>query len=446
MQDKLTYDDLILKIKELNEKASEQQHLENVYRSVVDSTSDSIYLVDEHGRYLFINNHHLERLGIPKDQIIGRSYGEFHPPEESREFTEMLRKVFSTGESFQHEHKSQRDNKHFFRTFSPVKEHNAQKKITGVVVISKDITEHKRVEEAIRESEQKYRSILENIEDGYAEVDLAGNIVFFNDSILKMLGYSRNELAGMNYRDVVDKDTVIMLFQIFNEVYETGKSSRGVEIEVIRKNGSIRNVEASISLILDAKGHGTGFRNFIRDVTERKGSEETIKRLAYHDALTGLPNRILFGDRLNMAIARAKRNRQYLAVMMLDLDNFKVINDTLGHHIGDQLLQRVGNRMTGLLRKEDTIARMGGDEFLLLLPEIQKLEDATTIAQKIIEAFQAPFFIDNRKLRATTSIGIALYPNDSEDPDALIKNADIAMYRAKASGRDNYQLFAQYGY
>jgi diguanylate cyclase (GGDEF)-like protein len=129
--------------------------------------------------------------------------------------------------------------------------------------------------------------------------------------------------------------------------------------------------------------------------------------------------------------------------MMLDLDNFKDTNDTLGHHVGDQLLQGIGSRMTELLRKGDTIARMGGDEFLLLLPEIQNLNDTTTIAQKIIELFEIPFIIDNHSIHITTSIGIAIYPNDSEDVDTLIKHADIAMYRAKASGRNNYKLFSQ---
>lgn len=443
MQDKNTSADLILKIQELNVKASEQKYLEDVYRSVVESTSDSIYFVDEDCRYLFINNHYLSRLGQPIEQIIGRKYGEFHSQEEDREFSETVRKVSAAGESHQLEHRSTRDGKYFFRTFSPVREHSGHGKITGVVVFSKDITEFKRAEDAIRESEQKYKAILENIEDGYQEVDLSGNVIFFNDSILKMLGYSRAEFARMNYRDFIDEVTATEIFQILNEIYETGNPFRGVEIEVIKWDGSKRNVELFISLMKDAKGNATGFRNFIRDITERKRSEETIKRLAYHDPLTGLPNRLLFRDRLNMAIARAKRNRQYLSVMMLDLDNFKDINDTLGHHVGDQLLQSVGNRMTGLLRRGDTISRMGGDEFLILLPEIQKIEDTHRVVKKIIETFRMPFLIDNRELRITTSIGIATYPKDSEDVDTLIKNADIAMYHAKASGRNDYKLFNQ---
>ncbi|MGZ3593516.1 MAG: diguanylate cyclase domain-containing protein [Syntrophales bacterium] len=441
MKKKLSNDELMLRLKELEKMTSDQRRLEEVYRSVVESTSDSIYMVDRECRYLFMNNQHLTRLGLPAEQIIGKRYSEFHSPEQHKVFAEEVNKVFLTGESVQHEHKSQRDKRYFLRTFSPVRDSGPNGVITCVVIISTDITDHRRAEEAIRESEQKYRTIIENIEDGYHELDFSGNIVFFNDALLKMLGYSRDEFARMNYRKLTDEETARQMSQVCDEVYKTGKPSRGIEIEVMRKDGTTRVVEISVSLILDAKGQEVGFRNLIRDVTERKKTEETIRRLAYHDPLTGLPNRLLFTDRLNMAITRAKRNRQYLAVMMLDLDYFKDINDTLGHHMGDRLLQAVGSRLTELLRKGDTIARMGGDEFLILLPEINNVGVTTTIAQKIVESFQSPFIIDDRKLQITTSIGIAIYPDVSDDVETLIKNADIAMYRAKGSGRNNYQLF-----
>ncbi|MBM4270881.1 MAG: diguanylate cyclase [Deltaproteobacteria bacterium] len=442
MDGRPTYEELLRKIKQLERKAAEYGWLEEVYRSVAEFTSDSIYLVDRNCAYLFINNHHKKRLGLRAKNIIGKRYADFHTPEEVKEFTGAVTRVFSTGRPFQHEHKSSRDKRYFLRTFSPVKRSGPRSKITGVVVVSTDITEQKLVEEAIRESEQKYRTIIENIEDGYHEVDLSGNTTFFNDALLKMLGYSRDEFAGMNYRDFIDGENAKILFQTFHEVYETRKPSRGVELVVRRKDGANRNVEVSISLIRDAKGKRIGYRNLIRDVTERKRTEETIRRLAYHDPLTGLPNRLLFRDRLNMAIAAAKRYRQHVAVMLLDLDNFKDINDTLGHHVGDQLLQKVGQRLVKLLRKGDTVSRMGGDEFLLLLPEIKRKEVTTMIAQKIVEAFGSSFVIDDRNLYITTSIGIAIYPDSSDNVDTLIKHADIAMYRVKESGRNNYRIFS----
>ena len=169
--------------------------------------------------------------------------------------------------------------------------------------------------------------------------------------------------------------------------------------------------------------------------------EETVKRLAFHDGLTGLPNRRLFSDRLAVAMAHVKRNRRKLCVIILDLDKFKLVNDTLGHPVGDRLLQAAGERLSNILRMEDTVARIGGDEFMLLLPEINRDEDVIVVAERILEAFQQPFKVDGYELHVTTSVGYAIYPDDGEDVDTLIKNSDIAMYSAKELGRNRYQRF-----
>ncbi|HUH65410.1 MAG TPA: PAS domain S-box protein, partial [Syntrophales bacterium] len=219
---KPTYDELARRLSKLEKKVSEQTRLEEVYRSVVESTSDSIYMVDKDCRYLFMNKRHLTRLGLPPQKIIGKSYREFHTEEQDKVFGEAVNKVFSTGQSVQQEHRSRRDRRYFLRTFSPVKDSDSNGEITRVVVISTDITDHKLVEEAIRESEEKYRSIIENIEDGYHELDFSGNIVFFNDALLKMLGYSRDEFARMSYRDLTNEETARHLSQVCDEVYRTG--------------------------------------------------------------------------------------------------------------------------------------------------------------------------------------------------------------------------------
>jgi len=178
-----------------------------------------------------------------------------------------------------------------------------------------------------------------------------------------------------------------------------------------------------------------------RDITEQRRIEEAIRHLAYHDILTGLPNRMLFTDRLVLAIAQAKRHQRIMAVMMLDLDGFKTVNDTHGHHIGDQLLQSVGERLTRTLREGDTLARMGGDEFMVLLPVIKEAANSSQIADKILSAFRQPFFCEGNKLFTSASIGIAVYPADGDDMDTLTKNADTAMYQAKSTGRNQYCLY-----
>ena len=180
----------------------------------------------------------------------------------------------------------------------------------------------------------------------------------------------------------------------------------------------------------------------LQDVSERRQQERIIHHMAYHDALTGLPNRVLLNDRLHQALTAVKRNSGAGALMMLDLDRFKDINDSLGHSTGDTLLKEVGQRLTGILRKSDTVSRMGGDEFVLLLPSIANSESSAVIAGKIVRAFRKPFFCDNHTLKVTTSIGIANFPDDGEDAETVLKNADIALYRVKETGRNNFLRYA----
>jgi diguanylate cyclase (GGDEF)-like protein len=177
------------------------------------------------------------------------------------------------------------------------------------------------------------------------------------------------------------------------------------------------------------------------EVKQRKQAEEKIQQIAYHDSLTGLPNRELFSDRLSIALTQAQRNKKEVGIAMLDLDNFKDVNDTLGHAAGDLLLKATAERLSAALRKGDTVARIGGDEFALILPELKGVEDAIQVAQKIVDGFRKPFLIDTHQLVVTTSIGIAVCPNDGTNEGILLKNADIAMYQAKEAGRDRYQLY-----
>ncbi len=177
------------------------------------------------------------------------------------------------------------------------------------------------------------------------------------------------------------------------------------------------------------------------DIKEYKEDNENIKRMAYHDALTGLPNRYLFDDRLSVALEQARRYQHMLGVMFLDLDHFKCINDTLGHAVGDRLLQEVARRLQGCLREGDTVSRMGGDEFTVLLPEIISQNDAVKVAQRVIEALKQPFWMDERELYITSSIGIAIHPKHGEDAETLLRLADVAMYQAKSAGRNNYKIF-----
>jgi len=256
------------------------------------------------------------------------------------------------------------------------------------------------------------------------------------------MGYTKEELMGMNYKVLAAKEDIEVVFQDFNRVFRTGETMKGLSYKFIQKNGDVGFGELSVSPIKDEAGNIFGFRGVARDVTERKRLERELNDIATHDFLTGLPNRMLLHDRLNVALAAAKRNRTMLVVMMLDLDHFKVVNDTFGHTTGDKVLMIAGERLLALMRKSDTVARVGGDEFLVLLPRISRAEDSIKVARKILEAFRKPFAVNNYKIRVTTSVGFAIYPDAGEDAEILMRNADIAMYWVKEQGRDNYASYS----
>ena len=300
-----------------------------------------------------------------------------------------------------------------------------------------------QTKEALYASEEKYRNILEQIEEGYYEVDLAGNFTFFNNRVSQILGYSAEELKSMNNRQYMDKENSKKVFLDYNDVFRTGLPKNNLDAELIKKNGKKMYAGISITLIKDSSGQPIGFRGIIHDITERRQAEEKIRQLAYHDSLTGLPNRKLFSDRWSIALAQSQRNQQKVGIAMLDLDNFKKVNDTLGHDVGDLLLQAAAKRLSAALRKGDTVARFGGDEYVLIIPDLKTIEDAIPVAQKIVDSFRKPFLIDKHQLFVTTSIGIAVYPNDGTDGDILLKNADKAMYQAKQTGRNRYKLYTE---
>jgi diguanylate cyclase (GGDEF)-like protein/PAS domain S-box-containing protein len=271
---------------------------------------------------------------------------------------------------------------------------------------------------------------------------MAGNITFVNKAACRQFGRSEEELIGLNYRAYMPKEDVKSVYKAWNKVYRTGEPLQSYHFATVRKDGTQIFLENSISPLRNKEGKIVGFRSVSRDVTERKQFEQKLAEMATHDSLTGLPNRTLLSDRLTMGLALSRRSGNRLAVMMLDLDKFKAINDTMGHDVGDQLLKAVGERLASVTRKSDTVARMGGDEFVLVLPQVSQPADASMLAQRILDVFRGPFIFDGHQLNVTTSIGIAVYPDDGKDVEILLKNADTAMYWAKEHGRDAYRFYA----
>ncbi len=306
------------------------------------------------------------------------------------------------------------------------------------------IQEKRRVEEALRESEARYRAIVEDQTELLCRFLPDGTLTFVNEAYCRYVSKRRDELIGSSFMSfILDEDHEFVEGQLAS--LSPANPVVTYDHRLILPDGQIRWQQWTNRAIFDEQGRFIEFQSVGRDITEQVQAEEQLVYIATHNALTGLPNRRLFNDRLNLELAHAHRNQQKLAVMLLDLDHFKKVNDTLGHSVGDKFLRVVGDRLTGLLRSSDTVARMGGDEFMLILPEMSWGEDVGKVAQKILEAFREPFEFESHELHITTSIGIALYPKDGEDADILVKNADIAMYRAKEQGRDNYQLYSGKG-
>jgi diguanylate cyclase (GGDEF)-like protein/PAS domain S-box-containing protein len=303
------------------------------------------------------------------------------------------------------------------------------------------VIQRKRTEEALRASEEKFRAVAETASDAIVVADSRGEVTYFNTGAERTFQIPAKEAVG--------RPLTALLPERFHETYQGEVASllravgpavgRTVEVAARRSDGSEFPVELSLA---GWEARGQAFVTaIIRDITDRRQAEEQIRHLAFHDALTGLPNRLLFGDRLQMAINHARRFRQRVAVLFVDIDRFKVINDSLGHTRGDRLLQDVAERLRECLREDDTIARFGGDEFTLLLSSVARVEDAINVARKILKALEAPFPQAGRDLFVTPSIGVVLYPDDGHDLETLIKNADAAMYQAKEQGGNRYQLY-----
>jgi diguanylate cyclase (GGDEF)-like protein/PAS domain S-box-containing protein len=298
------------------------------------------------------------------------------------------------------------------------------------------------LEEELRRSEEKHRNIIEQMQDAYYETDLAGNYLFVNNAAVRFQGIPYEKLIGMNYRKTVPEEDHQAVYDAFHRVYKTGIPNLGFAHKSFSSDGSIRYLEVAISLMKDKKDKTIGFRCVSRDVTERKIMEQILSNMANHDFLTSLPNRILLIDRFDLATAQANRKNYKLAIMSIDLDRFKEVNDTMGHAAGDEILKSVAAKLTGMVRSSDTVARLGGDEFLFLLPEIHDVEDATTIAEKVIESFDLPFNYCGHNLQLSTSIGIALYPDDGTDLETLMKKSDASMYYSKRNGGRRYKIFS----
>jgi diguanylate cyclase (GGDEF)-like protein/PAS domain S-box-containing protein len=319
--------------------------------------------------------------------------------------------------------------------------------------------DNERIASKLENSEKMYRYLVDSSPDIIYTLNHEGKFTFVNDRVQQLLGFTREELIGKHYSVLVHDEDQERARYAFNERRVDERASRNVELRLKCNIGSgvggdvertFNNTLMTISLNaigMHIPDHEVKTREFFgtygvaRDITDRKRAEEVISYQAYHDILTDLPNRMLFKDRLGLAVIQAKRKLTELAVMFVDLDRFKLVNDTLGHVKGDELLQQAAQRLKDCLRRGDTLARQGGDEFTIVLPELRDRQDAKAIADKFLESLQRPFDLDGHQVHISASIGIAIYPGDGETIDELLRHADIAMYQVKALGKNGHSFY-----
>jgi diguanylate cyclase (GGDEF)-like protein/PAS domain S-box-containing protein len=299
------------------------------------------------------------------------------------------------------------------------------------------IEERKQAEEKLKQA----AAVFENTTDGAFITDAKGYLVAVNRAFIDISGYSEEELIGQNPRLwKSDRHNQEFYDAVWSALREKGQW-RG-EIWNRRKNGDVYPAWMTISAIRDHHGDTINYATILSDITVIKESQERLEHLAHHDPLTNLPNRLLFNARLRHALQHAHRHNRQLAVLFLDLDNFKGINDELGHLIGDGVLQEVARRLTALMREDDTIARLGGDEFSIILEDTVDTDKVALVATKILSTLKTPLEIGANRLPISTSIGISIYPDNGTDAATLIKHADSAMYRAKESGKNRYCFYS----
>lgn len=297
-------------------------------------------------------------------------------------------------------------------------------------------------EQALRDSERRFRDIAEVAGEYVWENDVNERFTYMSPRVAEVLGYHVNELIGRSAAEFMPAGESERVRAWFAEHMKPGGTFRDLEHQFVAKSGEVLWLHISGVATWDAEGRRTGHRGTSRDVTQLKRSEARISYLATRDPLTELPNRLLFNDRLEQGVISARRAGDALGVLFIDLDRFKNINDSLGHHIGDLLLKEVAQRMAGCIRGGDTLARLGGDEFVIALEQLRRAEDATHIAAKIVQALSRPIEVGGQTLSTSCSIGISIFPVDADDVSTLMRNADTAMYHAKEKGRNNFQFFS----
>ena len=421
-----------VRLKEKNEEFSQ----------IIEHSTNEIYIIEKGTyRYLYVNEQALKTLGYTREEMLEMTMLDINTSMSMENADALQETLIEKGSILNRTMHTKKDGTRY-----PVQSYVQYRKYDNkdvAIIFDIDITALTAAETKQKEQAQ----ILEQIHDSVISTDLNGIITQWNNGAMILHGYSEDEMVGHSIERLYRDEDLNKLHWIRQQaILHQGFHD---QIEKVTKSGEVILADVSVSLLKDNAEKVIGLIHVSQDITHRLKIENKLREQtqllnfqAYHDALTGLPNRALFDDRLEQAIANAGRHQEHFGLFFIDLDNFKQINDTLGHHYGDEVLKVVAKRLSGCVRLSDTLARLGGDEFTILVQDLDTSESAATIAQKIIEVMKPKIMLEEHELHISASIGISLYPDDSQLKNDLLKYADTAMYKAKDEGRNNYQFYS----
>ncbi len=414
-----------------------EETLQSRLEAILYAFPDLLILLDEDGVNLEILAGDRDILYRPAHKMLGRRLDEIFEPEQARVFMEVLRRALASGqmEILEYELDIRGEKRHFEGRVLPAGYELGGKRT--LLYLARDITDRK-------ESEAQRRlldNVLDSANEGIVIVAPDRRVLYANEAVARITGYSVEELMSAGEGFLRHPEDQSLCDEVCAIAHASDHFSR--EIPLHHRNGGTTPILLSLNTIRNAAGAIEYFVGVLADVSEIKKTQQQLEHSATHDVLTGLPNRLLFEERLTHLIPRAQRERRTGAILFLDLDRFKMINDSLGHGVGDELLQMVASRLMGACRGQDTVARFGGDEFVILVEDCAGSAQASAMAEKILAVFREPFRVQSYDLNISTSIGITLFPQQGRQAEQLLKQADAAMYAAKAAGRNGYRLFAR---
>ncbi|MBV0932746.1 EAL domain-containing protein [Marinobacterium weihaiense] len=421
---------------DITQTQKNEQQLRTLGRAM-EQIPASVMITDTRGTIEYVNPKFCETSGYSLKEAQGQKADLLRSGEMSASVYDDLWQTLQQGQEWHGQLLNRRkDGSLFWEQASISAVRNEHNNVQSYIAIKEDITQQKAIEEQLRMIEAVFRTSNEAI----MVADRNGLIKTINPAFTRITGYTLEEVRGKNPSMLSSGRHDALFYQeMWEEIGRNGSWSG--EIWNRRKSGNIYPEWLSVSVIHDEHGEPNEYVAVFSDITKRKNDEAQIVRQAYYDDLTELPNRTLLADRLNLAIATADRDEQVIALLFIDLDRFKYVNDSMGHEYGDDLLKQVAKRLNGCVRDTDTVARFGGDEFVILLHNIKSDSDAAYVASKLLESLCTPFVLAGREIIIGASIGIAMHPGDANTAEMLIRNADLAMYKAKQSGRNQAHFF-----